>query len=128
MSDDDDLEFECESCGKMFSGVLFAIDREFERVAFAAGELPVVSISGSENIANFCSADCRKKGRESVMRAEGVPIQRVGLGPIETCAKCGGPVDMTGWHLTYLDSDTRFEGSYPQPLDVDYLAVVCNRH
>lgn len=123
---DDDMEFECESCGAMFRGTLYAVDRELERVGFGASNPPVVSIRDSENIANFCSTMCRERGRAAVMAAEGVPIQRVGVEPIEPCAKCGKPVDLTGWHLTYLDSDTRFCGSIGQTLGVDYLAVVCS--
>lgn len=125
MIDDDEMEFECMNCGVMFKCTHCGIDREVERVRFPAQGFPEVEARGIENIGSFCSLLCRERGREDIMRAQGVPIRRVGIGPVETCARCGGPVDMTSWHLTFLDIDSRFSGSIAHTLDIDYLAVLC---
>jgi hypothetical protein len=122
-----DMEFECESCGVMFKETLYGIDREQNKVIFCDKGLLEVDIRSSENIANFCSHSCRERGREAVMRKEQVPERRVGVEPIEPCAKCGGPVDMSDWHLTYVESDTRFTGDVGDTLDIDYLVVLCKR-
>ena len=125
MTEDDEMEIECMSCGSMFRGTLYAVDREVKRVAFDASDVPTVHVKESEDIGSLCSVDCRERGRDAVMKAEGVPIRRPGIGPIESCAKCGRPVDMTNWHRTYLDHDLRFSGSIGQTLRIDYLAVLC---
>jgi hypothetical protein len=62
------------------------------------------------------------------MRQEQVPIPAIppGIGPVEQCAMCKGPVDMSDFHLTYDKSHC--ERTTPlamRPIDVDCLAVVC---
>lgn len=128
MTTSERMIFECEHCGKTFSGSLFDVARESECVEFRDGQLPSVGIRGCEPIAGFCSRECRAQDIRKVMGREGVPIRPVGLGPIEPCAKCGGPVDMTAFHLTYVASDFKIDDfDHFTVLGVDYLAVVCNR-
>lgn len=124
------MEFECECCGNMFRDRLFDISREYGRVHFRSPPIfDEVEIHGAESIANFCSNDCRTKKRQAVMTAQRVPIPTVrpSLGPVETCAKCSGPVDMSAWHLTFLEGlyDTSCDSC--RPIEVDYLAVVCRK-
>lgn len=127
---DDVMEFECETCEVMFRDRLFEIAREYERVIFSSpARLDEVEIKDSENIANFCCSKCLDSGRSSVMAAQRVPIpaERPGIGPIESCAKCSGPVDMSDWHLTFVESEVDTSGSGFRPIDVKYLAVVCRK-
>lgn len=62
------------------------------------------------------------------MEREEVPIRRPGIGPVESCAKCGGPVDMSEFHLTYIEDEGIDDGlSVSRTINVEYLAVVCKR-
>lgn len=127
---DDIIEFECEWCSSMFRDLLFDISREYGRVHYRSpSSLEQVEVKGSESIANFYSRKCRAQKRLAVMAAQRVPIpaKRPSLGPVESCAKCCGPVDMSGWHLTFVESDMDLVGDSFSPLDVTYLAVVCNK-
>jgi hypothetical protein len=54
------------------------------------------------------------------MATEGVRVCRPDIGPIEMCAICAGPVDMTSFHLTYFDSATDVSGMVGYTVDVDY--------
>ena len=65
----------------------------------------------------------------TIIGVEDVPIPTVrpDIGPIEACAKCKGLVDMAAFLLTYTECETRENGDgTATPLDLDYLAVVCN--
>ena len=74
----------------------------------------------------YCSRDCLDARRPVVMAAEKVPTQWPGIGPVEACAKCGGPVDMTCFHRTYLESCSKHESDFVlNTLSVEYLAVLC---
>ncbi len=128
MSTHESLDFQCEHCSKMFSEMLFVISKTFERVHFASGDYPEIEIRYGESVANFCSRACLESERAAVMAREGVPIRRPGIGPVEQCNKCQRPVDMTEFHLTYLESAERIlSTTVHQPIDVDYLSVLC-RH
>jgi len=125
METNDEFEFECETCGVMFREMLYEVAKEIDRVHYREGAVEEVEILGGENLANFCSKQCRNATLVAVMAREGVPIKRVGVDPIEPCAKCGGPVDMSDYHLTYVEQDIKFLPTSAVPQDVDYLAVVC---
>lgn len=122
----DEVElFQCEHCGRTFASALFDICRAMEKVDFTTF-IPSVTIDEAEDIARFCSASCRHLARSSVMARSDVPVRRCGIGPVEPCAKCGGPVDMAVFHPTYTESDITIskENGY-QPTHVEYLAVLC---
>ncbi len=122
------MSFECMHCGKMFTRKWYELSRAFERVHFLSPlSLDEVEIEDSEGIGVFCSQECLAVERAPVMRDEGVPIPAVrpDIGPIESCAKCSGPVDMSDWHLTCTDGCLVEERDGLQILDVGYVAVVC---
>jgi len=121
----DDSEFECETCGTMFRTMVYEIMKAFEKVNYAENDWPEVDVQCSENVANFCTKRCRDASLVVVLARDGVPVRRVGIEPIEPCAKCGGPVDMSDFHLTYTEQDVEFHGFIGTPKDVDYLAVLC---
>jgi hypothetical protein len=125
MRDDSPTLYECENCAVTFSTRIFEIARAFEKVSYSRA-LPSVAVRNSESLANFCSADCRTKGRDAVMARYRVPVLRVGIGPIEPCARCRGPVDMTEFHITFTESEmVERDVTILEPVDVDYLAVLC---
>lgn len=124
------MQFECETCGTMFQDRLFDISREYERVIFNRPSLPdEIEIADAENIANFCSSVCRELGKVAVMAVQRVPIPpvRPGIGPVESCSKCKGPVDMADWHLSFVEGELDTSGPAFRPLDIEYLAVVCRK-
>lgn len=124
------MQFECETCGSLFQDRLFDISREYERVIFnGANDPDEIEIADSESIANFCSSTCRDLGKIAAMAVKCVPIPpvRPGIGPIESCAKCKGPVDMADWHLTYVEGELDTSGPGFRPRDIEYLAVVCRK-
>lgn len=125
------MDNECMACERMFGLVMFDVTRAFERVCFyPLPRVPEVDVTDAEGIGIYCSANCRQMALPALMRVEGVPISaaRPGIGPIEACAKCKGSVDMTAFHLTYAECETREDGDgTATTLDLDYLAVVCSR-
>jgi hypothetical protein len=116
MADD---EYECFSCNRRFKSRVFNISREWERVHFEYS-IPEVEIEGSYGLECYCSLQCLAARRVEVMAKEGVPIRRPGVEPIEICAKCGGFVDMAEFHLTYLEDEQIYKGTFPvQVVDID---------
>jgi hypothetical protein len=112
----------------MFTRKWYDLSRAFERVHYLSPlSLDEVEIEDAEGIGVFCSQGCLDAGRAPVMNADGVsiPAVRPGIGPIESCAKCSGPVDMSEWHLTYTDGCLEEVHGGVKYLDVDYVAVVC---
>ena len=122
-----DNEYECFTCRRVFRTPVFDISREWERTHFNDG-IPSVEIKGSYGLECYCSRACVDARRQLVMASEGVPIRRPGIGPVETCAKCGAPVDMAEFHLTYVESQAVSMGDRTlDTIDVDYLAVLCRQ-
>jgi hypothetical protein len=89
--------------------------------------MPSLVIEEHHWLEQYCSERCREARLETVMAREAVPIRRPGLGPIELCAKCRSPVDMSRLHLTYLETKYIDEQGAFTPVDADYLAVLCRR-
>lgn len=130
MATEDVIEFECMSCGVMFNRTWFEVSRGFERVHFnSPAALDEVETSLSENLSAACSRACHSTTRLAVMREQAVPIPTVrpSIGPVEACARCSGPVDMSDWHLTFGDAKMEEEGWGAETLEFDYLAVVCKK-
>lgn len=120
-------EYECFTCQIRFKGRVFSIAREWERVHFGKA-LPEVEIVDADGLECYCSKICLEQRCEEVMAREEVPIRRPDIGPVERCAKCGGPVDMCEFHLAYIEDEYVDEGTCgSRTIDVDYLAVVCSR-
>ena len=120
-------EYECFTCSVRFKKKVFSITREWERVDFSEA-LPEVDILDAYGLECYCSKSCLEGRRDEVMARGQVSITRPNLGPVETCAKCGGPVDMSEFHLAYLEDESIDEGTFVSTMiDLDYLAVVCKR-
>ena len=117
--------FQCFACGAHFDGKLFDIAREYIRVIYnSPPQLHERDVHSADAIGEFCSSECRERGRSAVLARDGVsiPAMRPGIEPIEICARCSGPVDMSDWHVLITESD--LDESF-RTLDSKYLAVFC---
>ncbi|SOE63447.1 hypothetical protein SAMN05414139_02308 [Burkholderia sp. D7] len=100
MKNEEWMNFECENCGTLFGRHLFDIAKSLERVDYL-GPIPSVEVEQEESAAYFCSTACRNNKRQTTMQQQGVPLRRIGIVPIEPCARCGAPVDMTKFHVMF---------------------------
>jgi hypothetical protein len=118
---------QCFHCNQTFESPVFETACEWNRVLYSDG-LPSLEIEEHHWLEQYCSERCREARLETVMAREAVPIRRPGLGPIELCAKCRRPVDMSRLHLTYLETKYLIDehGGFT-PVDADYLAVLCRQ-
>jgi len=119
--------FVCTLCGERFKGRLFALNRSARRLVFGDGH-SAAHVEGAIAIATYCSEGCQEFGVPCGMEEEQVPIPAhpPGPGPIEVCAVCQGPVDMSQWHLDYSVSVEEERGpSILQVIGDHSIAVVC---
>lgn len=118
---------ECFHCHQVVKTPVFETACEWNRVVYSDG-LPCVDVEQHHWIEQYCSARCRAARLTAVMARENVPILRAGLGPVESCANCRGPVDMSRLHLAYLETKYNVdEGGQFTLEDVDYIAVLCRQ-
>ncbi|MDP1929276.1 MAG: hypothetical protein Q8K62_12305 [Thiobacillus sp.] len=119
----------CETCGKPFRRPLFDVSKQFERTIFCGNNSPAeVEVIGSEGIAQYCSRACRDPASTSLLQRENVRATYPDIGPIEFCSRCTAPVDMTKFHLAYVESvlDGEWESMSTNVLEVVVLAILCN--
>jgi len=124
------MEFECMSCGRMFAGTWFEVARSFQRVHFnSPSALDEIETEQSEGLSECCCTGCHEAVRGAVMQQQQVPIPSVrpDIGPVETCAKCSGPVDMSHWHLTFDENKMEDQGWAAATLEQSCMAVVCKQ-
>lgn len=124
------MDFYCMTCNARFFIPLFDVTRAIERVHFyPAGRLPEVEITHAEGFGVYCSVSCRAQGLPALMAAEQVPLPEhpPGIGPVEVCARCSGPVDTAAFHLTYSQCEIVYGEACGQASNLEYLAVVCDR-
>lgn len=136
MSQEEDWKdecFYCDTCNKRFRSPLYDVSKEFERTIFFEEPLmPEIDVIGAETIAYFCSPSCRDMKRDHLLTQEKIRATYPGIGPVEPCSRCGAPVDMTKYHLTYVEMDTTHD--WDRALfgakiisDPVTLAVVCQK-
>ena len=121
---------QCIWCGSRIRQGVFAICCEAERKHFSKSigmHSADVEVKGLKSIARYCSSRCRRKGREVALTAERIrlPATPPSIGPIEVCARCGGIVDMTKWHVVYLQSNDNTPSHADKTYDAKELAVIC---
>lgn len=125
----------CEVCGRPLAARHHSLDRHIEQLTYpspdAAPEAPITAkVLYAESLAHYCSAICAVQGAEKALAQRGIRITLPGPGPIETCSKCGTPVDLSRPHVIYEDMELT-EVRQPwllqaQPHEVNVLAVVCD--
>jgi len=124
------IEFDCATCGPKIGFALFDVAREYERMRYSGpteSDDVEIDVSSAASIAIYCSKVCRDQGRPVVMSEMRIcpSIQPPSFGPVEVCARCAGPVDMSDWHLAILESDTNTTALPFKPVEVEYIAVIC---
>jgi hypothetical protein len=128
----DDNCYGCMVCEKPFRSPLFSISRQFERIIFYEDDrLPEGEVIAAEGIGTYCSQQCLDNSRDKMLAEEKVRATFPGPGPIETCSRCNGPVDMTRFHLVWTEEEMADEWgefmSVARPLWATDLAVVCDQ-
>lgn len=126
MGVDSNNRLRCCYCDDEFSVRVFEISREWHCIHFEC-RIPEVEINDSLSLEYYCSRFCLTMRKHEVMERAGIPIRRAGIGPIERCAKCGGPVDMTRFHLAVVEEEYTCDDCGIQMAQSIVLAVVCNR-
>ena len=127
MFDATEMNFDCEACERSFKKNIFGLDRRFERVEFEASKY-VIHVDGFDGLRCYCSENCMRTHFPREMAAQGIPIphRRPVVGPVEVCARCRGPVDMTRYHLAFiLDEWEVLPEGGGQTLWDECVAVVC---
>jgi hypothetical protein len=122
----------CDACARPYTNPHFTISRGVEIVEFPAGSpYPIVSPSSVDAIVQCCSQACLDSQRKSVLERDQVSATYPGIGPIEACSRCGGPVDMTRPHVAWTEDETIVDdGQLFQTATVigfELLAVLCRR-
>lgn len=127
MSPDDEGYF-CYSCALKIEGRLYALTRSRQRVHFLPS-MPEIETRQAECLSYYCGQRCMDGHLPGVMEAERVPVadHPVGIGPVESCAVCKGPVDMTEFHLAYTKTEELHKTGGVQVLGGYEIAVLCNR-
>lgn len=126
---------ECDACGVSLTARYWTFDRLVERVDYnRPGDTPsssaTVTVLRSETLEQMCSEDCARLVAFLRLAERGLRQGECGTGPIEVCAKCGGPVDLTQSHVAYQLMD-QTESRQPwltmiNPIDSEILAYVCS--
>lgn len=126
----------CDICEVRLGARYWSFDRQveqfvYDRVGDTPGECATVTVLHSEALGIFCCRDCAWLAALLGLAERGLKIVECGAGPIETCAKCNGPVDLTKPHALYQLMD-QTESRQPwlitlQPIDTESLAYVCPR-
>ena len=124
--------FYCDNCGKRFRSPLYDVSKEYQFTNFYdTTRLPEIEIMGAEVIANYCSSNCRKNHRNLILKREKIQATFPDIGPIEKCSRCHGPVQMTIFHLAFVESVS--EQNWEKPmfgvnvLNSQVMSVVCNQ-
>lgn len=124
--------FYCMVCERPFYSPLYSITRTVEQMVFYPGERPPeADVLSSESTGDYCCQTCLNRDRDRLLMNEGVRVTFPGPGPIETCSRCGRPVDMTQPHMTWTEEVAAVTWGQSletlQPTSAQLLAVKCLR-
>ena len=127
---------ECGTCCASLGARYWSFNRLVEQVDYdRQGETPddcaTITVLRDDVLGQFCDDDCARLTAWLDLASRGLRLIECGAGPIESCAKCGGPVDLTKPHVFYQLMD-QTETRQPwlvsvQPHDTEPLAYVCPR-
>jgi ssDNA-binding Zn-finger/Zn-ribbon topoisomerase 1 len=127
---------ECDTCGASLDVRFWSFDRlvqrfDYDRQGDTPDDCATVTVLRDEMLGQFCDDDCARLTALPDLAERGLKLVECGAGPIETCAKCGGPVDLTEPHVFYqlMDQTVTHKPwlSSVQPHDTEALAYVCPR-
>lgn len=128
----------CDHCQNDLSDYRFYLDRNVQFFSYSGmddsdgiAEHIQATVLYSDSISHFCNASCVDISVPKILGSLGLKILPPGIGPVETCAKCNGPVDMTAPHIAYsLLEATRVSEPWLTHLKVhshEFLCVVCQK-
>lgn len=95
---------ECGHCGTHLTARYWSFDRNIEQVSYAksGGKVQAsINVIHSEGLQCYCSEDCALAVILEKMAAHGFSHLYPGGGPIELCARCSKPMDLTATHVAY---------------------------
>jgi hypothetical protein len=123
----------CDFCQKPLSARRMTLERTVETISYQ-GEAKTmegivrqaqVNLISADQAAQFCGPTCADVGIPHYLSTHGIKILPPGVNPIETCAKCGGPVYMTEPHIAYSRLDETVASTTITVHEGEYLCVVC---
>lgn len=98
----------CDCCGIALSSSYRSLDRNIEQYSYgglaedgATSTSATCNIVASHSLMQLCSKDCAFIASTSEMSARDLKYLYPSSGPVEPCAKCGHPVDLSQHHVTY---------------------------
>ena len=131
MSKNDIGEANCQACNvceQPLGNPQFGISRQFERTIFSKNDdLDEVEVIDSNEIRAYCSSECLNKNRDLLLAQENVRASYPGIGPVESCSRCGRPVDMTRFHMAWVEDEVEIQGYEATPINAEVLAVACDQ-
>lgn len=126
----------CEACDAVLTARYHSFERLVERFSYdQPGETPddqaTITVLRCDLLGLYCGQACAMPAVLLGLAERGLRPTDCGAGPIEVCAKCGGPMDLTKPHVAYQLMD-QTETRQPwlasiEPHDTDTLAYVCPR-
>jgi hypothetical protein len=124
----------CEVCSKPLIARHFTFNRHVERCHYGQNESDdgvSIEVLRAEDLSAYCSRECAWPAIMSALAERGVRHTGSGVGPIEVCAKCGGPVLMSEPHIAYnVHDETEQRKPWLKQIEVhesEALADVCVR-
>jgi hypothetical protein len=99
------MKNECDLCHQPLTDYQVLFDRRIERMEYLpmADDFQAVAIILScDGIACYCSTDCSAVGVQKGLQERGISKTGASIGPVTSCAKCGGLVEMTQPHAHYV--------------------------
>lgn len=123
----------CDACGKPLEARRWTFNRHVERLHYAATPEDAISaqVIAAETEAAYCSRECAWPALLVRLAEKGVRHTGGGTGPVESCARCGGPVVMSRPHVSYnLHDETQLRQPWLTEVQVHWdegLAEVCLR-
>ena len=126
----------CDHCQNGLCDYRFYLDRNVQLFSYSGmvdadgiAEHIQATVLYSDSVNYFCSVGCADASVQKILHSLGLKLLPPGIGPVETCAKCNGPVDMTAPHVAYdLMKATKVSKPWLTHLKVhndEYLCVVC---
>ena len=126
---------DCDHCHHQLSDRCFYLDRTVEIYSYSGNLIDGVpehiqaKVLYCDSIRHFCSAGCAETNTPQTLQSLGLKILPPSIGPVETCAKCSGPVIMTSPHIAYgLIEATKVSKPWFTHLNVhnsEDMCVVC---
>jgi hypothetical protein len=122
----------CDHCGAALHAKYWSFDRNIEQFSYteSSGKVETtINIILCECLHAYCSEACANTAVQEAMAERGLFNLYPGGGPIELCAECSKPVDMTKPHVAYnLMVGTEVRKLWVTefiPHDSENIAVIC---